>query len=141
MFYARINYLKVHDTRPPSARPNFSDLSSVEKYALPSSTYESLPNSVLAWKKAQKLGRFDPNARSPEELIREQAENDEAEVQKRGESIFLSFLLPPGHEIVNATSRDNCLCSRYYSTVFSTACAAWDYPLHWTSSYDPFPGL
>lgn len=25
-------------------------------------TYEALPNSVLAWKKAQKLGRFDPNA-------------------------------------------------------------------------------
>lgn len=24
--------------------------------------YESLPNSVLAWKKSQKLGRFDPNA-------------------------------------------------------------------------------
>lgn len=25
-------------------------------------TYEALPNSVLAWKKSQKLGRFDPNA-------------------------------------------------------------------------------
>jgi tubulin-folding cofactor B len=40
----------------------------------------------LAWKKAQKLGRFDPNAQSPEELMREQAEKDEAEVQKRGEN-------------------------------------------------------
>jgi len=87
--------IQVHDTRPPSARPNFSDLSSVEKYALPSSTYESLPNSVLAWKKAQKLGRFDPNAQSPEELMREQAEKDEAEVQKRGITVSARAIILP----------------------------------------------
>jgi len=28
---------------------------------MPASTYESLPDSVLAWKKSQKLGRFDPS--------------------------------------------------------------------------------
>jgi tubulin-specific chaperone B len=29
---------------------------------MPTSTYESLSDSVLAWKKSHKLGRFDPNA-------------------------------------------------------------------------------
>lgn len=27
---------------------------------MPASTYETLPSSVLAWKKAEQLGRFDP---------------------------------------------------------------------------------
>lgn len=58
----------------------------MEKYELPTETYEKLPNSVLAWKKAQKLGRFDPNAQTPEQLIQAQAEKDQAEVQKRGEN-------------------------------------------------------
>jgi tubulin-folding cofactor B len=77
---------KIHDTRPQSARPNLHDLSSVDKYVLPESTYESLPNSVLAWKKNQKLGRFDPNALSPAEAMRGQAEKDREDVHKRGES-------------------------------------------------------
>lgn len=65
-------------------RPNFTDLSSVDKYELPAETYESLPNSVLAWKKNQKLGRFDPNVLSPEEALRKQAEKDQGEVASRG---------------------------------------------------------
>ncbi|KAI9041533.1 tubulin-folding cofactor B [Aspergillus affinis] len=76
--------IEVHDSRPQSARPNFNDLSSVEKYVLPSETYESLPNSVLAWKRNQKLGRFDPNALTPEESMRRQAEQDAEEVAQRG---------------------------------------------------------
>lgn len=67
-------------------RPNFTDLSSVDKYELPTETYESLPNSVLAWKKNQKLGRFDPNALSPEETLRKQVEKDQSEVAARGVS-------------------------------------------------------
>lgn len=56
----------------------------MDKYVLPETTYESLPNSVLAWKKNQKLGRFDPNAASPEVAMHQQAEKDAVEVQKRG---------------------------------------------------------
>jgi tubulin-folding cofactor B len=41
---------------------------------------------VLAWKKNQKLGRFDPNAASPAEAMRGQAEKDREDVHKRGES-------------------------------------------------------
>lgn len=67
-------------------RPNFTDLSGVDKYELPTETYESLPNSVLAWKKNQKLGRFDPNALSPEEALRKQVEKDQSEVAARGVS-------------------------------------------------------
>lgn len=65
-------------------RPNFTDLSSVEKYELPTDTYESLPDSVLAWKKNQKLGRFDPNALSPEDALRKQVEKDRGEIASKG---------------------------------------------------------
>lgn len=41
-------------------RPNYTDASLVTKYELPASEYEKLDDSVLAWKKANKLGRFDP---------------------------------------------------------------------------------
>ncbi|KAL2264036.1 hypothetical protein VTK26DRAFT_3074 [Humicola hyalothermophila] len=59
--------LQVVDTRPPSSRPNFSSTAGVEKYVLPEEEYEKKTDSVLAWKKAQKLGRFDPNAPSHEQ--------------------------------------------------------------------------
>ncbi|MCJ1234166.1 hypothetical protein MMC14_002124 [Varicellaria rhodocarpa] len=52
----------VTDTRPPNARLNLNDPSDVPKYTMPTSTYESLPSSVLAWKKNNQLGRFDPSA-------------------------------------------------------------------------------
>ncbi|KOS22955.1 Cell polarity protein alp11 [Escovopsis weberi] len=54
--------LHVADTRPPGARPNFADTSNVERYVMPVDEYEKKTDSVLAWKKAQKLGRFDPDA-------------------------------------------------------------------------------
>lgn len=50
------------DTRPPGARPNYTDTSGVEKYVMPEDEYAKKTDSVLAWKKAEKLGRFDPNA-------------------------------------------------------------------------------
>ncbi|KAK4454985.1 CAP Gly-rich domain-containing protein [Podospora aff. communis PSN243] len=59
--------LHVIDTRPPSARPNFSSAVGVDKFVLPEEEYEKKTDSVLAWKKAQKLGRFDPNAPSHEQ--------------------------------------------------------------------------
>lgn len=65
-------------------RPNFTDLSSVDKYEMNPDTYESLSDSVLAWKRNQKLGRFDPNALSPEESLRKQVEKDQAELASRG---------------------------------------------------------
>jgi hypothetical protein len=51
---------QVADTRPPSMRSNYTDVSMVTKYELPPSEYEKRDDSVLAWKKAKKLGRFDP---------------------------------------------------------------------------------
>jgi hypothetical protein len=51
---------QVADTRPPGMRPNYTDASLVAKYELPPSEYEKRDDSVLAWKKANKLGRFDP---------------------------------------------------------------------------------
>lgn len=53
---------QVVDTRPPGARTNYTDVSSVEKYEMSKDDYENRTDSVLAWKKAHKLGRFDPNA-------------------------------------------------------------------------------
>ena len=71
------------DTRPPSARQNFTDVSLVDKYEMPESQYEQLSDSVLAWKKRQKLGRFDPNAKSLAELIEERTSKDEREIDVR----------------------------------------------------------
>ena len=51
---------QVADIRPPGMRPNYTDASLVAKYELPPSEYEKRDDSVLAWKKANKLGRFDP---------------------------------------------------------------------------------
>ncbi|KAL2167061.1 hypothetical protein VTG60DRAFT_1820 [Thermothelomyces hinnuleus] len=59
--------LLIADTRPVSARPNFSNTAEVEKYVLPEEEYEKKTDSVLAWKKAEKLGRFNPNAPSHEQ--------------------------------------------------------------------------
>ncbi|MCJ1288104.1 hypothetical protein MMC26_007459 [Xylographa opegraphella] len=56
-------YAEIHvkDLRPPSALTNLTDTSAVPKYTMPASTYARLPATVLAWKKSQKLGRFDPS--------------------------------------------------------------------------------
>lgn len=69
------------DTRPPGARPNYTDTSNVDKYVMPEEEYERKTDSVLAWKKAQKLGRFDPNAPAHEEA---RLAALESEVQERG---------------------------------------------------------
>lgn len=76
--YAEIT---VVDTRPPAARTDFSDLSAVDKYVMPTAEYESRTDSVLAWKKAQKLGRFDPDAPSIEQ---QKVLASEREIEERG---------------------------------------------------------
>ncbi|KAK5108926.1 hypothetical protein LTR62_007728 [Meristemomyces frigidus] len=52
----------VTDTRPPGLKENYTDVSRVAKYEMPAAEYARLPDSVLAWKKKQQLGRFDPHA-------------------------------------------------------------------------------
>ncbi|KAM0713501.1 hypothetical protein Q7P37_010463 [Cladosporium fusiforme] len=74
--------IKIVDTRPPGARENYTDTSAVEKYEMSADTYEALPNSVLAWKKSQKLGRFDPNA---PEIEQAKIAASFQEVEDRGE--------------------------------------------------------
>jgi tubulin-specific chaperone B len=71
----------VTDLRPPGLRPNYTDTSEVEKYVMPEDEYEKKTDSVLAWKKAQKLGRFDPNAPSHEQA---RIATLEQEVAQRG---------------------------------------------------------
>jgi hypothetical protein len=53
----------------------------VEKYNMTTEDYESRTDSVLAWKKAQKLGRFDPNA---PEIEKSKIEASFKEVEDRG---------------------------------------------------------
>lgn len=48
---------------------------------MPAAEYEHRTDSVLAWKKAQKLGRFDPNAPSIEQ---QKIRASEREVEERG---------------------------------------------------------
>ena len=48
---------------------------------MPLEEYESRPDSVLAWKKAQKLGRFNPEA---PEVEKKRAEALQQEIEERG---------------------------------------------------------
>ena len=50
---------------------------------MPETQYEQLSDSVLAWKKKQKLGRFDPNAKSAAELAEERKVKDETEIAEK----------------------------------------------------------
>ncbi|KAH7393061.1 CAP Gly-rich domain-containing protein [Pyrenochaeta sp. MPI-SDFR-AT-0127] len=84
--------IAVVDTRPPAARTDFNDLSSVDKYEMPTAEYESRTDSVLAWKKAQKLGRFDPDAGSIEQ---QKIRASEREVEERGLSLSCRVRLLP----------------------------------------------
>jgi tubulin-folding cofactor B len=77
----KTNAAKVIDTRPASARVNFNDTSGVDKYVMPAEEYEKKTDSVLAWKKAEKLGRFNPDAPS---LEKAKIEANEHEIRSRG---------------------------------------------------------
>ncbi|KAK1754566.1 CAP Gly-rich domain-containing protein [Echria macrotheca] len=76
--YAELN---ITDTRPPTGRPNFFNAVGVEKFVLPEEEYEKKTDSVLAWKKAQKLGRFDPDAPTHEQA---KVEAIAKEIEARG---------------------------------------------------------
>ncbi|CAO2648496.1 Nn.00g077630.m01.CDS01 [Neocucurbitaria sp. VM-36] len=86
------DFLPVVDTRPPAARTDFTDLSSVEKYEMPTTEYESRTDSVLAWKKAQKLGRFDPDAGTIEQ---QKIRASEREVEERSLTLSSRVRLLP----------------------------------------------
>ncbi|KAI0806493.1 CAP Gly-rich domain-containing protein [Xylaria sp. FL0064] len=73
--------LQIIDTRPPGARLNFNDTSGVEKYVMPVEEYERKSDSVLAWKKAEKLGRFNPDAPS---LEKAKVDANKHEIESRG---------------------------------------------------------
>ncbi|KAI0113740.1 CAP Gly-rich domain-containing protein [Nemania sp. FL0031] len=73
--------LQIIDTRPAGARLNFNDTSGVEKYVMPVDEYEKKTDSVLAWKKAEKLGRFNPDAPS---LEKAKIDANEQEIKSRG---------------------------------------------------------
>ncbi|KAF1811051.1 hypothetical protein P152DRAFT_384242, partial [Eremomyces bilateralis CBS 781.70] len=80
------NEIYVHDLRPPSARPNYTDLSAVEKYIMPEDTYASLSDSVLRYKQTNKLGRFaptDPSTAGPSPAGPSPADLHAASIQDR----------------------------------------------------------
>lgn len=52
-----------------------------------------MSNTVLSWKKQQKLGRFDPDAVPPEEMLKEQVEKEKAEIEKRGKNMHIHSCL------------------------------------------------
>ncbi|KAI0900835.1 CAP Gly-rich domain-containing protein [Annulohypoxylon nitens] len=76
-------YAELHivDIRPASAKLNFNDTSNFEKYVMPEEEYEKKSDSVLAWKKAEKLGRFNPDAPN---LEKAKIDGFAAEIVSRG---------------------------------------------------------
>ncbi|POS87582.1 hypothetical protein EPUL_001800 [Erysiphe pulchra] len=73
-----IPYSEIHvkDLRPVSMRPNYTDTSQVPKFEISSDQYEKMTDSVLAWKKANKLGRFDPSAPLCEDKVKQVIERE-----------------------------------------------------------------
>ncbi|KAE9961682.1 hypothetical protein BLS_001520 [Venturia inaequalis] len=87
--------IMVTDTRPPGSRTDYTDVSKVDKYVMPAQEYETLPNSVLAWKKNQKLGRFDPNA---PDLEQQKIKALEREIEERGITLNARARLLPAND-------------------------------------------
>ena len=58
---------------------------------MPAAEYEHRTDSVLAWKRAQKLGRFDPDAPSIEQ---QKIRASEREVEERGKP-YISRMFHP----------------------------------------------
>ncbi|KAF3901996.1 hypothetical protein AA313_de0200371 [Arthrobotrys entomopaga] len=73
--------LIVEDIRPPALRDNFLDVSQVEKYEMPEDDYAKLSDSVLAWKKRNQLGRFDP--KNTDTTVDKRSE-DHKDINERG---------------------------------------------------------
>lgn len=71
----------------PAPIASLPPLSSVEKYTMPNADYEKRTDSVLAIKKAQQIGRFDPKA--PE--IRERKLNEMWEEVQQRSNVSNSF--------------------------------------------------
>lgn len=65
-------------------RPNYNDVSQVAKVEMSPEEYAKKSDSVLAWKKANKLGRFDPTAPTVEALEKAKIESYEAEIKEKG---------------------------------------------------------
>ncbi|KAI9669908.1 MAG: hypothetical protein M1831_006944 [Alyxoria varia] len=94
----------VQDTRPTHLRTNLNDpaAADVPKYSMPADEYSNLSSSVLAYKRENKLGRFDPNLPSTQEQQRARIarEIDERHiaVDKRCQ------VLPPPSPLTGASS-------------------------------------
>ncbi|KAL8769820.1 MAG: hypothetical protein Q9209_004258 [Squamulea sp. 1 TL-2023] len=57
------SYAEIHvASSDPASSTIIPPLSSVPKYEMPVETYSSLSDTVLAYKKAHQIGRFDPHA-------------------------------------------------------------------------------
>ncbi|CAE6418179.1 unnamed protein product [Rhizoctonia solani] len=58
--------LKVTDTNTNSLTGQFTDVSNVEKFELTDEEYQQRKDTVLAYKQANKIGRFADSAQAPE---------------------------------------------------------------------------
>jgi tubulin-specific chaperone B len=75
--------LFVDDTRPESERVIMD--SNTEHFTLSKEEYEARPDTVLAWKKHQKLGRFDPDRESTLQSLADSVmASYQAQIEQRG---------------------------------------------------------
>ncbi|RPB00070.1 hypothetical protein L873DRAFT_1681991 [Choiromyces venosus 120613-1] len=102
-------YVELHvaDSRPLAARPNFVDTTGVEKYVMPEEEYDKLQDSVLAWKKRNKLGRFDPN----------KDEKDRMELKRQYEEVDARKIVVDARCRVGASDLDRRGTIRYVGEV------------------------
>ncbi|KAI9146078.1 CAP Gly-rich domain-containing protein [Paraphysoderma sedebokerense] len=74
------NFMRLHviDTNPYAKRNEFSDLSQVEKFEMKDDDYDKLHDSVRAFKRRNKIGRFDDarsSTSSNDDAFEEEASN------------------------------------------------------------------
>ena len=84
--------LYVDDSRPESERiiPD----SNAEHFTLSTEEYESRPDTVLAWKRTQKLGRFDPERETTLQSLADSiTQTHQKQIEKRGIKVGLRCMI------------------------------------------------
>lgn len=101
--YGRIH---VDDSRPPTVRGNYNDVSQVEKYVMPEHEYERLGDSVLAWKRKNHLGRFGTGESTSEDLASKLLESAREEIDYKGIAVGKRCrIISPGNAAAGSERR------------------------------------
>ncbi|KAL9614114.1 MAG: hypothetical protein Q9167_001399 [Letrouitia subvulpina] len=91
-----VAYAELHvSSLDPSSNLAIPPPADVPKYEMPAEIYSSLPDTVLAYKRSHKIGRFDPHASENQELKVNEMWKD---IHERNFAVATRCILPPGND-------------------------------------------